>query len=169
MCSYCDLIAMGDTSYEYERVWSQWSTNTFVSPRASESALSYTHQVHNALMIAANDRILILTTLYSSTIYSDLKLSCFAIYRTESIPRHSGQVNPRSYSPRPRNCGRMKGWFASVHLVNRAPIYMIIGHTRISYMTLHISRWHGGLILTTHHLIRNELLAHEWNRRLVGD
>jgi len=40
MSSYCDTIAIGDTSDEYELIWSQLSPNKFVSPRASESALS---------------------------------------------------------------------------------------------------------------------------------
>jgi hypothetical protein len=42
----------------YEHIGSQLSTNRFVSPRASESALSYTHRVRNGLMIAANARTL---------------------------------------------------------------------------------------------------------------
>ena len=111
MSSYCDTIAIGNTSYEYELIWSQLSTNMFVSPGASESALSYTHQVCNGLMIAANDRTLNLTTLYWSQIYSIPQLSCFAICWTESITRHSGRMNPRSHLPRPRKCGRTKGWF----------------------------------------------------------
>jgi len=78
--SYCDTIAIGDISYCYELIRSQLSTNRFVSPRASESALSYTHRVRNGLMIAANDRTLHLTMLYWSQIYSILQLSCFAIY-----------------------------------------------------------------------------------------
>jgi len=98
MSSYCNTIAIGDTSYEYELIWSQLSTNRFVSPRASESALSYTHRVRNGLMIAANDRTLNLTTLYWSEIYSILQLSCFAIYWTESIRRHSGHMNRKSHS-----------------------------------------------------------------------
>jgi len=109
--SYCDTIAIGDTSYESELIWSQLSTNRFLSPRASESALSYTHRVCNGLMIAANDRTLNLTTLYWSQIYSFLQLSWFAIHWTESIPRHSGRMNPTSHLPRSRNCGRTKGGF----------------------------------------------------------
>ena len=111
MSSYCDTIAIGDTLYAYELIWSQLSTNWFLSPRTSESALPYTHRVRIGLMIAANDRTLNLTTLHRSQIYSILQLSCFAIYWTESIPRHSGHMNPRSYLPRPRKCGRTKGWF----------------------------------------------------------
>jgi len=96
--SYCDTIAIGDISYRYELIWSQLSTNRFVSPKASESALSYTHRVRNGLMIAANDRTLNLTTLYWSQIYSILQLSCFAIYWMECILHHSGHMNPKSHS-----------------------------------------------------------------------
>jgi len=98
MSSYCDTIAIGDISYRYELIGSQLSTNRFVSPRASESALSYTHQVRNGLMIAANDRILNLTMLYWSQIYIILQLSCFAIYWAENIPRHWWHMNHKSHS-----------------------------------------------------------------------
>jgi len=108
--SYCDTIAIGDTSYEYEPIWSQLSTN-ILSPWASESALSYTHRVCNSLMIVANDRTLNLTMLYWSQIYSILQMSCFAIYWTESIPRHPGHMNPSSHLPRQRMGGQTKGWF----------------------------------------------------------
>jgi len=86
MSSYCNTVAIGDISYRYKPIWRQLSTNRFVSPTASVSALSYTHRVHNVLMVAANDRTLDLTTLYWSQLYSILQLSCFAIYWTESIP-----------------------------------------------------------------------------------
>jgi len=99
MSLYCDTIAIGDISYRYEPIWSQLSTNRFVSPRASESALSYTHRVCNGLKVAANDRTLNLTTLYWSQIYSILQLSCFAIYWMENIPRHLGHINRKSHSP----------------------------------------------------------------------
>ena len=125
MCLHCNIIAIGDTLYEYELIWSQLSTNRFVSPRASESALSYTHQGHNGLIIVANDSTLNFATPDWSQIYSDLKLSSVAIYRTESIPRHSGQMNPKSYLPRHRVCGQTKGWFVLVHSVNRTPIYRL--------------------------------------------
>jgi hypothetical protein len=98
MSSYCDTTAIGDTWYEYKLIWSQLSTNWFVSPRASESALSYTHRVHNSLMIVANDRTLNLTTLYWSQRYSILKLSCFAVYQTESILHHSEHTNRKCHS-----------------------------------------------------------------------
>ena len=123
MCMYCDTIAIGDTSYRYELVWSQLSTNRFVSPRASESALSYTHHVRNGLTIAANDRSLNITTLYWSQISSNLQLSCFAIYWMESNLRHSRHMNPMCHFPRLRRCGRNEGWFLQVHLVDRALIY----------------------------------------------
>jgi len=97
MISYCDTIAIGDTSYRYELIWRQLSTNRFVSPRASESALSYTHQVRNGLMIAANDRTLNLTILYWSQMYCILQLSCFARYWTESNLCHSGDMNCKSH------------------------------------------------------------------------
>jgi len=99
MSSYCDTIAIGDTSYRYKLIWCQLSTNRFVSPRASESALAYTHRVYNGSMIAANDRTLNLTMLYWSQIYSILQLSCIAVYWTESIPRLSGQINRKPRSP----------------------------------------------------------------------
>ena len=126
MCSYSDSIAIGNTSYGYELIQSQLSTNRFVSPRAGESALSYTHWVHNGLMIPANDRSLNWTTLYWSQIYSYLQLSCFAIYQMESIPRRSAHMSPRSWLPRPRTCGRTRGWFGYVHSVDWAPIYRLL-------------------------------------------
>jgi len=110
MCSYCDTIAIGDTPYRYELFWSQLSRTRFVLPRASDSALSNTHQVRNGLTIAADDRSLYSTMVYWSQIYSYLQLSCFAMYRMESIPCHSGHMNPMSHLPRPRKCGRTKGW-----------------------------------------------------------
>jgi len=99
MSSYYDTIAIGDTSYRYELIQSQLSTNRLVSLRASESALTYTHRVRNGLMIATNDRTLNLTMLYWSRIYSILQLSCIAIYWMESIPRHTGHMNRKSRSP----------------------------------------------------------------------
>jgi hypothetical protein len=99
MSSYWDTIAIGDILYRYELIQSQLSTNRFASARASESALSYTHWVRNGLMIVANDWTLNLTTFYWSQIYSILQLNCFAIYRTESNPRHSGHMNRKSHSP----------------------------------------------------------------------
>jgi hypothetical protein len=93
MSSYCDTIAVGNISYHYELILSQLSTNRFVSPSASESALSYTHLVCNGLIIVVNNRTLNLTTLYWSQIYSIVQLSCFAIYRMESILRHSEHMN----------------------------------------------------------------------------
>jgi len=111
MSSDCNTIAIGDASWSYKHIWSQLSTNRFVSPRASDSALSYTHRVHNGLMIAANDRTPYMTTHYWSQIYSILQLSWFAIDWMESIPRHSGDMNPRFHSPRARKCGRTEGWF----------------------------------------------------------
>jgi len=126
MCSCCDTIAISNTLYGYELIWCQLSTNRFVSQRASESALSYTHQVHNGLRIAANDRTLNLTMLHWSQIYSDLRLSSFAIYQTECILRHSGHVNPKCYSPKHRQCGRTKGWLVLLHPVNRTPIYWVV-------------------------------------------
>jgi len=110
--SYCDTITIGNTSCDYELVWSQLSTNRFMSPKAGESALSYTHRVRNCVMIAANDRTPNLTMLYWSQIYSILQLSCFAIYWTESIPRHAEHMkSPRSHLPRPKKCSWTKGWF----------------------------------------------------------
>jgi len=126
MSSYCDTIAIGDTPYEYKLFWSQLSINRFVSPRASESALPYSHQVRNSLIIAANDRTLNLTTLYCSQIYCIVQLSCFAIYWTESIPRHSGHINPKAYLLWPRGCGWNKGWFLYIDLGDRTPIHQVL-------------------------------------------
>jgi len=97
--SYCDTIAIGDTKYRYEFIWTQLSTNRFMSPRASESALSDTHQVSNGLMIAANNRSLKWTILYWSLIYCHLQLSCLAIYWTQSVLCHSAHMNPNFNSP----------------------------------------------------------------------
>ena len=66
---------------------------------AKESALSYTHEVRNGLMIEANDRTINSTMLYWSQIYSILQVSCFAIYWTDSIPHHSGHMNRKSHLP----------------------------------------------------------------------
>jgi hypothetical protein len=74
MCSYCDTIAIGDISSYYELIGSQLSTNGFMSPRASESALSYTHRVRNCLMIGAKDRTHNLAMLYwSQRLYRPLR------------------------------------------------------------------------------------------------
>ena len=99
MSSDCHTIAIGDSSYECKLIWSQLSTNRFVSPSASESALSYTHRVRNGLIIAANDRTLNLTTVYWSQIHSIQQLTCIAIYWMESILLHSGHMNRKCYSP----------------------------------------------------------------------
>jgi len=107
----CDIIAIGDNSNGYELIWSQLSMNRFLSPIARESAFSYTHWVCYGWTIMAQDRTLNLTTLYVRQIYSDLHLSSFAIYRTESILRHSGNMNPKSGSPSQRECGWTEGWF----------------------------------------------------------
>jgi len=108
MCSDCDTFAIGDTSYEYELIWNPLSTNRFASPRASESALSYTHRVRNGLIIVATDRFLNLTTLNWSQIYSYLQLSWFAIYQTEGIPCHSWRMNRKSHLPRRKKGGWTK-------------------------------------------------------------
>jgi len=126
MCSYCDTIAIHDTENGYELIWTQLSTNRFLSPRPSESAHSYTHRVCNGLTIAANVRTLIWTTLYWGQMYSDLQLSSFAIYRTESILHLSRHMNPKSHSPRHRERGRTEGWFISVHSVDMTLIYRLL-------------------------------------------
>jgi len=95
-------------------------------------------------------------------IYSDLQLSCFAIYWTQSIPRHLGHMNPRSYSSRPTMCGRNNGAFVSVHSAERAPIYRLFFTSLSPYIPLQISRCHVGPILTTHHLVSDEPLEREW-------
>ena len=160
--SYCDTIAIGDTSYRYELIRSQLSTNRFVSPRASESALSYTHRVCIGLMIAANDWTLNLTTLYWSQIYSNLQLSCFAIYRTESIPHplrtYESQV---LFAQNKKVCSKW-GLIGISPFSRLGPDIWIICFRLISYITLHISRCHNALILTTPHLPRNKPLEREW-------
>jgi len=106
LSSYSDTIGIGNTSYEYELIWSKLSTNRFLSPTACESALSYTNWVCNGLMIVANDRTLNSTALYWSQIYSILQLNSFAIYWMESIPRHPEHMNHKSHSPQTK-----KVWF----------------------------------------------------------
>jgi len=64
MSLYCDTIAIGDTSYKYKPIWNQLSINRLVSPRGSESGISYTHWVCNGLTIVANDSSLNMTTFY---------------------------------------------------------------------------------------------------------
>jgi hypothetical protein len=159
--SYCDTIAIGDISYYYEPIQSQLSTTRFVSPRASESALSYTHWVRNGLMITANDRTPNLSMFYWSQIYSILQLGCFALYWTESIPRHSGHMNRKSHLPQTKKLWSKQG------LIHISPFgwqdsdISIIGYQPILYMPLHISRCHNGLILTTPHLPRTKPLERE--------
>jgi len=109
MCSYCDTLAIANISYRYELISSQLLTPRFMSPRARECALSYTHRVHNGLTIVANNRSLNLTMLYCRQIYCTVQLSCFAIYWMETIPHHSEHMNPKVYLPRPRRCGRNRG------------------------------------------------------------
>ena len=142
-------------------IWSQLSTNRFVSPRGSESALWYTHRVRNGLMTAANDRTLNLTTLYWSQIYSILQLSCFAIYWTESIPRHSGRTNRKSHSHQTKKVWSKEGLIRTSPFGRLGYDISIIGYWLISYMTLHISRCHNGLMLTTPHLPRTKPLERE--------
>jgi len=152
MSSYCDTIAIGDTPYACELIWSQLSINRFVSPRASESALSYTHRVRNSLIIAANDRTLNLTTLYWRQIYSILQLSCFAIYWTESIPRHSGHMNRKSHSHQTKKVWSNYGLIRTSPFSRLGSDISIIGYWLMLYMTLHTLRCHNGLMLTTPHL-----------------
>jgi len=170
MCLYHDPIAIGDTSYAYVLIWRQLSTNRFVSPRASETALSYTHWIHNGLTIMANNRSLNLTTLHWRQRYSNLQLSCFTIYWTENIPCHSGHMNSKSYLPRPRRCGAIRVvWYKLIRLIGLQYIdYLYIDYEHITHMSLLISRWHGGLILTTSHLIWNKPLGDEFNSCLFG-
>jgi len=98
-CSSCNAIAIGDTLYTYELIRTQLPTNRFMSPAASESALSYNPWVRNHLTIVAKDRSVHLTMLYWSQIFSNLQLSWFAIYGMESIPCHLGYINRKSHSP----------------------------------------------------------------------
>jgi hypothetical protein len=160
MSSYCNTIAIGGTSYEYDLIWSQLSTNWFLWPTACESALSYTHWVRNRLLIAANARTLNLTTLNWSQVYSILQLSCFAIYCTESIPRHLGRM--MSHSPQTKNAWSKSG------LIRISPFGQLgsdvsnTGYYLISYMALHIVRCHNGSIPTTLHLAKTKQLEYEW-------
>ena len=109
--SYCDTIAIGDTLQSYKPIWSQLSTNRFVSPRASESAHSYTHRVCIGSSIAANYRTLNLTTLYGSQIFSIRQLSRFAIYCTEHSAPLRSYESKDLFLPGPRMCGGTNGWF----------------------------------------------------------
>jgi len=118
--------------YRYKLIYSQLATLGFVSPRASESALSYTHRIHNTFTIMAHYRTLNLTTHYWRQIYSNLQLSCFAIYWMESISCYS-----RLSLIRPDEPG--KGWLLYVHSVDGAPIYGLLV-TIISLIWLCISR-----------------------------
>jgi hypothetical protein len=88
-------------------------------------------------------------------------LSCYAIYRMESILRHPGHINPKSYMPRTRQIGRNKGWLVIVPLVHWTPI-SIFDYWLISYLNLPIWRCHSGLISMTSHLMRNWPLENEW-------
>jgi hypothetical protein len=126
LCSDCDTFAICNTLYRYKFIWSQLSTNRFVSPRASESALSYTHWVHNNLTIMANNWSLNHPMYYWSQIYRNIQPSCFAIYWMENILRHSGHMNPNSYLPRPRRCGWNWGWLIHIHSLDRTPIYQLL-------------------------------------------
>jgi len=96
LSSFCDTVTIVDTSYTYELIPSQLSTNRFVSPGASECAIDDTHWVRNGAMIAVNDRILNLTTLFWSQLYSILQLSCSChiLNREYSAPlrTHESQV-----------------------------------------------------------------------------
>ena len=162
VCLYWDTIAIGNTSFRYELIWSQLSTNGFVSPRASESALSYTHRVHNGLMMAANYRTLYLTTLYWSQIYIILQLSCFAIYWMESIPHHSGHINPKS-STWPDQEG-VVGIRVDFYKSIRSTKLRYIDHwfpTYLLYNSAYIEMSYA-LMLMTPHLPRNNPLEHEW-------
>ena len=55
---YCDTLANGNTLNQYQFISSQLSTIRFLSPRASETAIPYTHWVHNSVTITAKDRFL---------------------------------------------------------------------------------------------------------------
>jgi hypothetical protein len=154
-------MAIGDTSYEYELIWSELLTNRVVSRRASDSALSYSHRVRNGLMIAAKDRTLNLTTLNWSQIYSILQLNCSAIYWMKSIPCHSGHLNHKSDSPQIKQVWSIQ-WLIHISPFGReGSDISIIDYWLILYITVHISRCHNGLIFTTPHLPRTESLEHE--------
>lgn len=95
MCSYCDTFAISDTLYRYKLILSQVSTNGFMSPWTSESVLSHAQWVHNGSTIVVNDRSCNLTMLHWSEIYSFLRVGWFATSRVETMPRHSGHMNPK--------------------------------------------------------------------------
>jgi hypothetical protein len=123
MCSDCNTIVLGNFLYTYKLMRSLLSTNRFLSPRPSESSPSYTHRVHNTWTVAVNHRTLDLTKLCWSHIYSDLPLSCFAIYQNESILCHLGHMNPESYVPRQRQSSRTMGSILYVDSVSCPPLY----------------------------------------------
>jgi hypothetical protein len=94
MSSYCDTIAIGDTLYRYQLIGSQLSTNRFVSPGASESALLYTHQVRNRLMIATNNRTLnfYYALLEPNIQYSVTKLFCHISHGEYPVPLRTDKL-----------------------------------------------------------------------------
>jgi hypothetical protein len=159
ICSYCDTIAIGDTLYEYELIWSQLSTNSFGSPRASESALSYNHRVRNGLMIVANNWTLNLTSLYWSqyTVFYNWAVLPYIGWRVS----RTTQNICKSHSPQTK-----KVWSKS-ELIRISPFgrlgsnISIIMYWLISFMALYISRCHYDLMLMTLYLPMNKQLEHE--------
>jgi hypothetical protein len=133
----------------------------FVSPRASECALSYAHQVRNDLMIAANARTLNMTTLNWSQLSSILQLSCFAIYWTESILCNLGHMNHKSHSPQTKKVWSKKGLIRISPFGRLGSDVSIIRYWLVSYMTLLIWWCLNGSILTTLHLARTKPLEYK--------
>jgi len=157
----CDTIAIGYTSYRHKVIWSQIWMNRFMSPRASESALSYTHRLWNCLTVPAYNRSLNMTILYWTKIYRYLRLSCCTIYWMESIPCRLGYMNLKSCSPQTDKVWSKYGVLCISPFRWPGSNISIIGYTCISYMTPHNSSWHCGRLLTIPHLFRNEPFKHE--------
>jgi hypothetical protein len=161
ICLKCNIIAICDTLYEYELIRSQLWTSRFLSPSASESAHRYTHRVSNCFIIAANARTGNFTMLYLSQMYSILQLRCFAINWTESILHHLGHKNRESHSPQTKKVWSTLGLTRISSFGRQRTDWFSIAYWHISYMTLHITRCHHVLMLTTTHLSRSIPQEHE--------
>lgn len=165
MSCYGNNIDIGDTSNEYELIWSHLTTNRIMSPSASESSLLCTYMVHNCLIIAENDRTLNLTKNDWSQIYGFLQLSCFVIYWTESIPHHSECKNHTSHSPKAKKVLLKKGLIGICQFGPQHSNLPSISDRPISNMTVHISRCHDVPMMSIPHLPWTERLD---DQRLVA-
>jgi len=161
MCQLWDSITISDSSYRYELIWSQLSSNRFVSPRAGDSAITYTPRVRNGLMIAANNRTLNLSMLHWSQIYSVLQLSYFAICQIESIPCCSGNMNRKAHLPQALKMWLKQGLIHSMPFGWQNSNLSIIGKSHSFLMTLHSSR--SVVVWNWRHLISQRM--NHWSMR----